>query len=96
MFDTYNHGTDHFSVPLSFRKVVSANFCPEYLRTMQNFEPMSIIDFYFVANIRTVNDGNIVSMAGLNKIDSLVKIHRLIHDNYIVESTSESQIKNIK
>ena len=63
---------------------------------MQNFEPMGIIDFYFVANIRTVDDGNIVSMAGLNKIDSLVKIHRLIHDNYIVESTGESQIKNIK
>ena len=96
MFDAYNNGTDHFSVSLSFRKVVSANFCPEYLRTMQYFESMSIIDFYFVTNIRTVDDGNIVPMAGLNKVDSLVKIHGLIHDNYIVESSGESQIKIIK
>ena len=63
---------------------------------MEYFEPMCIIDFYFVANVRAVNDGNIVSVARLYEIDSLVKIHRLIHDNYIVESTGESQIKIIK
>lgn len=55
---------------------------------------MCIIDFYFVIDIGAINDGNVVPMAGLYKVDSLVKIQRLIHDNYIVKSTNESQIKS--
>lgn len=55
---------------------------------------MSIIDFYFVVNVGAINDGYVVSMARLYKIDSLVKIQRLIHDNYIVKSTNKSQIKS--
>lgn len=73
---------------------MSSDLCPKYLGTVEYFEAMSIIDFYFVAYIRAVNDGSIVPMAGLYKVDSLVKIHRLIHDNYIVKLLDESQIKS--
>lgn len=61
---------------------------------MKDLEAMCIIDFYFLTNVGAVNDSNVVPVAGLYKIDSLVKIQRLIHDNYIVKSANESQIKS--
>ena len=94
MFYPYYNSTDNFSVAFSFRKVVSANLGPENLCTVKYLESMCIIDFYFVVNVGAVNDGNVIPMARLHKVDSLVKIQRLIHDNYIVKSTNKSQIKS--
>ena len=94
MFYPYYNSTDNFSVTFSFGEVVSANLSPENLCPVKYFEPMCIIDFYFVVDVWAINDGSVIPMTGLYKVDSLVKIQSLIHDNYIVKSTNKSQIKS--
>lgn len=71
-----------------------ADFSPKDLGTVEDLESMGIVDLDFVGDVGTVDDSSIVPVARLHKVDSLVKIQRLIHDNYIVKSTGESQIKS--
>jgi hypothetical protein len=94
VFDANDHSADNFPVAFAFGEVVPPDLSPKDLRPVQNFETVGIIDFNLVGDVRTVDDGNIVPVARLHKVDSLVKIQRLIHDNYIVKSTGESQIKS--
>lgn len=91
VFYSHHYCADDFSVALTFGKVVPANFSPEDLCSVQNFEAMCIVDLNFVGYVGTVNDSDVVSVARLHKVDSLVKIQRLVHDNYMV---NQLQITN--
>lgn len=94
VFDAHHHCADNFSVSLAFGEIVPANLSPEDLCAVEYFESMSVVDLYFVCDVGTVDDGDVVAVSRLDKIDSLVEAERLIHENYIVESTGESQIKS--
>jgi hypothetical protein len=79
VFNADDNGVDDFAVAFAFGEVVSADLGPEDGGAMDYFESMSVVDFYFVGDIGTFDDGSVGAMSGLDLVDSLVETKQLIH-----------------
>ena len=83
MLDAYNSSTDDLPITLSFGKVLPPNLGPEDLSTMKNFELMSPIDLNFMGDVWTFNNSSMVTISGLNLVNSLIDVGIGVHDLYI-------------
>lgn len=80
MFDTHHNSIDDLPIALAFWQVLAPDLGPIDLRTVEDLEAMSIIYLNSLRNVGTLNDGRIISMSGLNQVDTLVEVVILLHD----------------
>lgn len=80
MFDTHHNSIDDLPITLAFWQVLAPDLSPIDLRTVEDLEAMSIIYLNSLRNVGTLNDGRIISMSGLNQVDTLVEVVILLHD----------------
>jgi hypothetical protein len=79
MLDGNNNSVDDLPIALSFGKILAADLSPIDLRAVENVESMRIIDLYLLRDIGALDDGSIISVASLDKIDALIKAMILVH-----------------
>lgn len=80
MLDTHHNSIDDLPIALAFWQVLAPDLGPIDLRTVEDLEAMSIIYLNSLRNVGTLNDGRIISMSGLNQVDTLVEVVILLHD----------------
>lgn len=79
MLNSDNSSTDNFSATLFLGEILPSDFSPKDRGSMENIESLGVVDFDFMSDVRTFNDGGVVSKAGLHQVDSLVDARVLIH-----------------
>lgn len=80
MLDSHHNGTDNFTVSLAFRQILPSDFSPINLSSVEYFKSMSIIDLDSLLDVRALYDGSVISVAGLNMVNTLVEAMILVHD----------------
>lgn len=80
MLDAHHNSIDDLPITLAFWQVLAPHLGPIDLRTVEDLEAMSIIYLNSLRNVGTLNDGRIISMSGLNQVDTLVEVVILLHD----------------
>ena len=83
MLDAHNSSTDDLPIALSLGEVLPPDLGPEDVSPMKNFELMSPIDLNFVGDVGTFNNSGVVTVSGLNLVNSLVDVGIGVHDLYI-------------
>ena len=93
MFDAHNHGIDDLAVALALGEVMAANLSPEDRCAIENLKSMSVVNFNFMSNVGTIDNGDVVAVSGLHHVYSLVETKQLIHQKlyYFIYHT-QSQI----
>lgn len=79
MLNSDDSSTDNFSATLFLGEILPSDFSPKDRGSMENIESLGVVDFDFMSDVRTFNDGGVVSKSGLHQVDSLVDARVLIH-----------------
>ena len=66
VFDADNCCTNDLPVALALGGVLPADLCPEDVCAVEYLEVLGPIDFYFVGDVGTLDDGGVVAVASLN------------------------------
>jgi hypothetical protein len=72
VFDADHDSTDDLSIALAFGGVLAPDLRPEDLRPVKNFELLGPINLNFMRDVWAFDDGCVVSVARLHKIDAFV------------------------
>lgn len=74
MLDAYDHSTNNFPVALLLGEVLPPDFSPVDRGAVEDLKPLRVVDFDPMGDVRTVDDGNVISIARLNHVGALIDV----------------------
>ena len=80
MFDANDGGADDFPVTFPLGGILPSDLSPEDVSPMEYFEFVGSVDLNLVGDVWALDDGSVVAVAGLDKVDALVDVGVGIHD----------------
>lgn len=80
MLDAHHNSIDYLPISLALGQVLPPHLGPVDLRTVKDLEAVGIIYLNPLRHVGTLNDGRIISMSGLDQVDTLVEVVILLHD----------------